>query len=135
MQLPHTTICTDYCPTLVTEPTSDPYVCDDSTQHTICLTFDDNSFTVSDSTSGISIQSYNSIDYTDPIPVYQRGMYFESTSVAEVSGLVLNTRFSIEMVVRPESAGSLYEILTAFFTFDVTFYTDVVPASHGLQVK
>ena len=60
-----------------------------------------------------------------PYAVYQRGIYFEGTRLV-LPDLILNTIFTLEYVIRPESAGKLLSItnseLEDFLVFELTSY-------------
>jgi len=46
-----------------------------------------------------------------PIPVYQRGIFFTETAEVELVDLILNTSFTLEFIIRPETSGNLLTIL------------------------
>ena len=46
-----------------------------------------------------------------PFAVDQRGLYFTSECEMSLSDLVINTRFTLEFVIRPIAQGSLLTIL------------------------
>ena len=46
-----------------------------------------------------------------PIPVYQRGVWLSATNEILLPELVLNTRFTIEFIVRPQVSGSLLKVV------------------------
>jgi hypothetical protein len=45
-----------------------------------------------------------------PYPVYERGIYFEGSSPVTIQNLVLNTRFTLEFIIRPEASGNLLRV-------------------------
>jgi hypothetical protein len=46
-----------------------------------------------------------------PFVVDQRGVYFTSQAEMRLSDLVLNTRFTLEFIIKPEKSGILLMIL------------------------
>jgi hypothetical protein len=51
------------------------------------------------------------LDESSPFAVYERGIYFEGTGLV-LPDLILNTIFTLEFVIRPESDGKLLSITT-----------------------
>jgi hypothetical protein len=56
-----------------------------------------------------------------PFAVDQRGLYFTSEAEMSLTDSVLNTRFTLEFIVKPEANGSLLMILTPSDSHVLTF--------------
>ena len=103
-KFPNTNICRDYCPTKLPKSRRDCVEEDAS----ICISFDDMTITKSDADSGVTVVLDGQ---ALPFAVDQRGLYFTSECEMSLSDLVINTRFTLEFVIRPIAQGSLLTIL------------------------
>ena len=45
-----------------------------------------------------------------PYPVYQRGIYFPNTVGVGLPSLILNTKVTLEFIIRPENFGSVFMV-------------------------
>ena len=102
-QTPNTRICEPYCPTGLGQLDG---VCQETPQVSIQFEFDDQTITLE--SKGATIEVIN--EETAPCPVYQRGIYFNNSEGLKINDLILNTKFTLEYIVRPEAAGQLLAI-------------------------
>ena len=114
-KFPNTNICRDYCPTKL--PNSEQECVEED--QSVCIFFDDMKVMQSDADSGVTIVLDDSVE--QPFAVYQRGIYFTSAAEMSLSGLVLNTRFTLEFIIKPETSGNLMTILEKTGSHILTF--------------
>ena len=74
--------------------------------------------------NGVSIITKDS--ELDPVPAYDRGLYFDSNDFLEFSNLILNTQFTIKFWVRPVSAGAVFELGTASLSLSIDEGSNIV---------
>ena len=46
-----------------------------------------------------------------PKPIYERGLWFDGTSVLILHDLILNTHFTVEIYIKSESGGHLFSVI------------------------
>ena len=68
---------------------------------------------------GVAITILDDID-TKPVPVYSRGIYFRNGLGLSLTDFVLNSRVTLEFIIRPESDGTL---LSSTLPSDLNFVT------------
>ena len=100
-KFPNTTRCETYCPTALTH---DANTCFEEPNMSICVEWSDK--TVVFDSEGVT----NVADENSPTPVYDRGIYFDGTALMTLEGLILNTRFTLEFIIRPDTPGSLLTV-------------------------
>jgi hypothetical protein len=110
-QLPDTTTCVDYCPTLTTKDDT-THTCNDEPQDSVCFTFDDSRKALARAHPTETEVSLVPSSASEPTRVPQRGFYFESGQTVDIAGLILNTSFTVELYARVEAHGSLLDVLT-----------------------
>jgi hypothetical protein len=86
----------------------------------MCFVFTDKEYELTVNTVSTT---YTGNSETAPIPVKDRGIYLSADTVLNLSGLVLNTKFSVEFMIRPDIAGDLLTVVTdtsdPFLTIDI----------------
>ena len=115
-KFPNTDMCQDYCPTKL--PNSDNECLEEDAS--ICISFDDKNIRKSEAESGVTVVLDDAPE-NQPISVHQRGIYFTSQAEMRLSDLVLNTRFTLEFIIRPETSGSLFTIVESDDAHVLTF--------------
>ena len=117
--IPNTSQCEPWCPSGLVDVDK---VCKQTPEATICFNWTDKQVELTDETSGVQVQ-YATEDQSSPFAVYQRGIYFEGTHLV-LPDLILNTIFTLEFVIRPESDGKLLSITKSdsdyFLLFELT---------------
>ena len=117
--IPNTSQCQPWCPSGLF---SVEEVCKETPLATICFTWDDKEVFQIDEASGVQVL-YETFEDLAAFAVYQRGIYFEGTRLV-LPALVLNTIFTLEFVIRPESDGKLLSIYNSdedsFLQFELT---------------
>ena len=95
-QLPHTTSCVNYCPSLLLNAS---YECSEEPIQQKCFEF--NSIELPDGVVASSLA---------PTPIYERGIWFDGTNVLILDDLILNTHFTVEIYFKSKSGGQLFAI-------------------------
>jgi hypothetical protein len=131
-QLPDTTTCDDFCPTGLSE-NSGTNECDVTDEFSYCFEWRDKVIELG-AADGVAV-SMESGATDSPIPVYERGIYFDGIRTLSVAGLVLNTRFALEFWIRPEITGAtdchLFEIASGTTVMSVSVLGSAVSIHLG----
>ena len=101
---PNTDICRTDCPSGFL---SVDKVCTQLDQLSICFDFRDKNIQIE--SAGIDYE-IDQGEGPSPFPVYQRGMFLPQSTTLTLPGLVLNTKFTLEFILRPEIAGSFLKV-------------------------
>ena len=110
---PHTSTCTSYCPTGFNKLKNE---CEEAI-FSVDFVFDNKQFEIE--AGGVQVVSGAQLgmaDNSDPLPMYQKGLYFDGNDMMVLDGLVFNVKFTLGMWIRILSDGTLFELSpTSFF--------------------
>ena len=111
--IPHSTICADYCPSAL-EKDDENHICLEEPQKELCYTWNSNVIEIAAEEVQVSIAAE-----TKPVLVEERGLFFSTIAELTLPDLILNPKFTLEFIVRPEIPGDLMTILTDILRFDI----------------
>ena len=118
-KLPNVDVCRTYCPSALGTD-DDARLCLEDPPQDICFEFSDKQY---DLTVNTVSTVYTGEAVNAPYTVKGRGIYLRAATELDVVDLVLNTRFSVEFIIRPDIAGDLLTIVTdtgdAFLMIDL----------------
>ena len=125
-RLPETLQCEPNCPSAL-ESDIELRQCLKEPHKSICFVYDDKSVELT--SEGVTIE----LGPGQPLPVYERGMYFDQNAEVVLNDLIISTAFTLEFIVRPEeTTGQLLYISIPDDVEKVSFY--LTSASLNLSV-